>query len=85
MTNNQKAVELGQKYFPDEENIFARANIEAKKVEFACLEMSKWKDEQFKLFLQALTKLLDIKDEKGKSVCPEKVIFTFEKFLQNEF
>lgn len=40
----QKAKELGQKYFPNENNIFARPNYEAKCVEFACKEMMEWAD-----------------------------------------
>ena len=48
MTDEQKADELGFKFFPDEANIWARANLEAKKCAIACLEMSQWKDEQLK-------------------------------------
>lgn len=40
----QKAKELGQKYFPDENNIWARPNYEAQCVEFACKEMVEWAD-----------------------------------------
>lgn len=39
-----KARELGQQYFPDEANIWARRNIEAEFVESACIEMAKWLD-----------------------------------------
>ena len=38
----QKAKELGQKYFPDEYNIWARPNYEAQYVEFACKEIVEW-------------------------------------------
>lgn len=38
----QKAKELGQKYFPDEYNIWARPNYEAQYVESACKEMLEW-------------------------------------------
>lgn len=38
----EKATQLSQKYFPDEENIWARANIEALKCKSACLEMAEW-------------------------------------------
>ena len=41
----QKAYELGQKYFADANNIFARENIEAKYVEHAFIEGIKWADE----------------------------------------
>ncbi len=37
-----KAKELGQKYFPDEANVWARGNIEAEYVENACVEMAEW-------------------------------------------
>lgn len=33
-----KAKELGQKYFPDEANVWARGNIEAEYVESACIK-----------------------------------------------
>ena len=42
MPKEEIAKQLGKKYFPDEENIWARANIEARKVELACLEISEW-------------------------------------------
>jgi hypothetical protein len=38
----EKATQLSQKYFPDEENIWARANIEAHKCKSACIEMVEW-------------------------------------------
>ena len=38
----EKATQLSQKYFPDEENIWARANIEAQKCKSACIEMVEW-------------------------------------------
>ena len=38
----EKATQLSQKYFPDEENIWARANIEAQKCKSACIEMAEW-------------------------------------------
>jgi hypothetical protein len=40
----QKAKELGQKYFLNENNIFARPNYEAKCAELACKEMMGWAD-----------------------------------------
>ena len=40
----QKAKELGQKYFPDEYNIWARPNYEAQYIEYACKEMVEWAD-----------------------------------------
>ncbi len=40
MTNKEKSKELGQKYFPNEHNIWARENIEAIKTEYACIEMA---------------------------------------------
>lgn len=37
-----KADKLGQVYFPDECNVWARANIEAQFVSSACIEMAEW-------------------------------------------
>lgn len=42
MTREEKANELAQKYFPDANNIWARANLEAEFVKYACLEMASW-------------------------------------------
>lgn len=42
----EKAKQLGQKYFPDSENIWARPNYEAKSVEMACIEMAQWQKQQ---------------------------------------
>lgn len=39
-----KARELGQAYFPDSANIWARSNVEAVYVENACVEMAEWVD-----------------------------------------
>ena len=38
----EKAIQLSHKYFPDEENIWARPNIEAQRCKSACLEMVEW-------------------------------------------
>ena len=40
-----KARELGQTYFPDSANIWARSNVEAAYVENACVEMAEWLDQ----------------------------------------
>lgn len=37
-----KADELGQAFFPDECNVWARDNREAKYVSSACIEMAEW-------------------------------------------
>lgn len=37
-----KAHQLAEKYFPDSQNIWARPNIEAQKVNYACMEMAEW-------------------------------------------
>lgn len=39
---NEKAYELGQMCFPDEHNIWARENLEAQMVEWACKQMLEW-------------------------------------------
>jgi hypothetical protein len=41
-----KADELGQFYFPDECNVWARDNMEAKFVSSACIEMAEWMQEK---------------------------------------
>lgn len=45
----EKATQLSQKYFPDEENIWARSNIEAHKCKSACIEMVEWFKENLKI------------------------------------
>lgn len=42
MTREEKAHSLGQEYFPDESNIWARANYEAQWVADACIKMVEW-------------------------------------------
>ena len=39
---NDKAQELGLKYFPNEQNIWARENIEAIYCSGACIDMAEW-------------------------------------------
>ena len=53
----EKASELGQKYFPNEHNIWARKNIEAKYVELAFIEGAKWADEHPKEGLVSIDKV----------------------------
>ena len=38
----EKATQLSQKYFSNEENIWARPNIEAQRCKSACIEMVEW-------------------------------------------
>ena len=42
---DEAARKAGQKYFPDEYNIWARPNYEAVKVEYAFKEGAKWQEE----------------------------------------
>lgn len=42
MTREEKAYSLGQEYFPDESNIWARANYETQWVADACIKMAEW-------------------------------------------
>lgn len=42
MNLEEKATQLSQKYFPNEENIWARPNIEAQRCKSACIEMVEW-------------------------------------------
>lgn len=39
-----KSYELGQRYFPDALNVWARPNIEAQYVSNACIEIAQWAD-----------------------------------------
>ena len=39
-----KSYELGQRYFPDAHNIWARANLEAQFTSSACEEIAQWAD-----------------------------------------
>lgn len=43
----EAAKKAGQKHFPDENNIWARPNYEAKKAECAFMEGAQWQKEQF--------------------------------------
>lgn len=42
MTREEKAHSLGQMYFPDEANIWARPNYEAQFVSNACMQMAEF-------------------------------------------
>ena len=42
MTREEKAHSLGQEYFPDESNIWARQIFEAQWVSEACMKMAEW-------------------------------------------
>lgn len=48
ITNREKANIIALRYFPNKRKIWARENIEAIKCEYACLEMTEWKDKQLK-------------------------------------
>lgn len=55
----EKAHELGQVYFPDECNIWARQNYEAQNVESACMKMAEWIDEHPKEGMVSLDKVCE--------------------------
>lgn len=55
----QKAKELGQNCFPDERNIWARENVEAKCVEHAFIYGAKWADEHPKEGLVSIDKVCE--------------------------
>ena len=42
MTREEKARSVGQMYFPDDQNIWARPNYEAKFVSDACMQMAEF-------------------------------------------
>lgn len=67
----EKAKELGQKYFPNSENILARENVEQQKTIFACLEMAEWMNN--KLIEKACEKLveIDLEDKDTEDVSNE--------------
>lgn len=44
--------QMGQKYFPDEYNIWARPNHEARYVREACIEAAKWQKDRIVKWLQ---------------------------------
>lgn len=47
MTRKEKADKLGQEYFPDITNIWARPNYEAQCVANACIKMAEWEYNRF--------------------------------------
>ena len=47
MTREEKAYKLGQEYFPDESNFWARPNFEAQWVSDACMKMAEWERQRF--------------------------------------
>lgn len=49
MTNEEKATQLSQKHYPDEDNVLARVIWKS-----ACMEMAEWKDEQYNQTKQQL-------------------------------
>lgn len=67
----KKAYELGQMYFPNEHNIWARENIEAKYVELACIEAVKWADENPKEGLVSIDRVCDWLEEHMSEFCSE--------------
>ena len=52
----QKAHEISQMCFPDSQNIWARPNIEAQRVQSVCCEMVRWADENPKEGLISIDK-----------------------------
>ena len=42
----EAAKKVGQKYFPNEDNIWARPNYEAKKAEYAFMEGAQWQKDK---------------------------------------
>ena len=42
MTREEKAYSLGQEYFPNKNNVWARPNFEAQFVSEACIRMAEW-------------------------------------------
>lgn len=76
MTQQEKAHSLGQKYFPDRNNVWARANFEAQWVSEACLQMAEW--ERKRLVEKACDWLeLHINDDKYYSCIGEETLMPY--------
>ena len=67
----EAARKAGQKYFPDEENIWARPNYEAKKAECAFKEGANWGRNQAKVEIQAQSMSLPHGCPKEKPIIEE--------------
>ena len=87
----QKAKELGQKYFPDENNIWARPNYEAQYVESACKEMIGWADEHPRKGLIDIDKVCECLERFNigyyqirEDVFSKDLITDFRKFLEEQ-
>ena len=81
----QKAHSLGQRYFPDANNVRARANFEAQWVSNACEEMADW--EHKRLVEKACEWLLVNKDNyiidiEGETIVSEEIINDFKQAME---
>ena len=76
----EAARKAGQKYFPDEENIWARPNYEAKKAECAFKEGANWGRNQAKVEIQAQSMALAHGCPKEEPVS-EELEYASEKYV----
>lgn len=81
MTREEKADKLGQEYFPDESNIWARPNYEAKWVADACIKMAEW--EHKRLVKKACEWLLDNAHLYVYATTKEKRALLFDNFKRH--
>lgn len=79
MTREEKAHSLGQMYFPDEANIWARPNYEAQFVSNACMQMAEW--ERKRLVEKACEWLMEQEEMIGVSF-HEDFIERFKKAME---
>lgn len=85
MTREEKAHSLGQEYFPDESNIWARPNFEAQYVLEACIKMAEW--EHKRLVEKACEWLSNNKDNyiidiEGETLIDDQIIKDFRNAME---
>lgn len=78
-----KADELGQKYFPDSCNIWARLNVEAQYVSSACIEMNRWTIDKIKPIIHKFIQEHDFTSYIKEITIDDKLIYDYNKF-ENE-
>lgn len=72
----QKAHSLGQRYFPDANNVWARANFEAQWVSKACEEIAEW---EHKRLVDKACEWLEqhVNDDKYYSCIGEEILIPY--------
>lgn len=80
-----KADELGQKYFPDSHNIWARSNVEAQYVSFACIEMNRWTIDKIKPIIRKFLREHDFTSYIKEITMNDELIYDYNKFENDLF